>query len=73
MDYTLARHSFSVKESLEFSSSHSGLLTGVGMGFVLLLFVPVVGWAIGPTIGVIASTLAVVRCLSDHQKKKKES
>lgn len=56
-DYTLERQDFSVKESQRFYKMHKPEMFAIGLGFMFLLLIPVVGWFIAPTYGLVASYL----------------
>ncbi len=60
VDFTLERKRFSVKESFKFMRGNRGMATGVGMGFILLLMVPLAGWMAAPGYGTVAATLAAL-------------
>ncbi|MCK5783047.1 MAG: EI24 domain-containing protein [Desulfobacterales bacterium] len=60
VDFTLERKRFSVKESFKFMRGNRGMVTGVGMGFILLLMVPLAGWMAAPGYGTVAATLAAL-------------
>ena len=60
IDFTLERKRFSIKESFKFNQTHRGMTTGVGLGFVLLLMLPVIGWMMAPGYGTVAATLAAI-------------
>ncbi len=56
-DYTLERRGFSVKASQGFYKTHKPEMFAIGLGFMFLLLIPVVGWFIAPTYGLVASYL----------------
>jgi CysZ protein len=56
-DYTLERHGKTLKESQVFYASHKTQMFAIGLGFMFLLLVPVVGWFIAPTYSLVASFL----------------
>lgn len=56
-DYTLERQGFTVKESEAFYKIHQPEMFGIGLGFMFLLLIPVVGWFMAPTYGLVASYL----------------
>jgi CysZ protein len=56
-DYTLERQGFTVKQSEEFYSAHKPEMFAIGLGFMFLLLIPVIGWFIAPTYGLVASYL----------------
>ncbi|MEL6822308.1 MAG: EI24 domain-containing protein [Calditrichota bacterium] len=57
IDYALERRRFSVRQSVDFVKQNRGYVLGIGAGFVLLLFIPIIGWFAAPTYGTIAGTL----------------
>jgi len=57
-DPGLERRALGIRESLRFSWLHRARILGNGLGFVLLLTVPVAGWFLAPSYGIIAGTLA---------------
>jgi CysZ protein len=59
MDYTLERH-FNYKESVGFVKSNKGIATGIGMVFIAMLFIPVVGVILVLPFSVTASTRATL-------------
>lgn len=65
-DYTLERKNYSVKQRIRFIREHRARVTGLGVGFVLVLFIPVLGWFIAPAYGTVAATLSTL----DLIKKK---
>lgn len=62
-DYTLERKRYSVYASVDFARSNRARITGVGLGFILLLMIPVIGWFAAPGYGTVAATLAVLEKL----------
>ena len=57
LDYFMDRH-YSVKESVVFISKNKGIALGNGLGFLLLLAIPIIGVFLAPTLGVAAATLS---------------
>lgn len=57
-DPSLERRQAGIGDTLSFCWRNRGRVTGVGFGFTLLLLVPVVGWFLAPSYGVVAGTLA---------------
>jgi CysZ protein len=57
LDYFMDRH-YSVKESITFVKHNKGLALGNGLGFLLLLAIPIIGVFLAPTLGVAAATLS---------------
>jgi CysZ protein len=56
-DYTLERNSYDVKESKLYYKQHKPLLFSIGLGFMFLLLIPVIGWFLAPTYALVASAL----------------
>lgn len=54
-DYSLERRGINVKESQKFYSKHKAQMLGVGLGFMFLLLIPVIGWFVAPTYALVAS------------------
>jgi CysZ protein len=65
VDYTLERKRFSVSGSIAFVHDHKARVTGVGMGFVLMLLIPVIGWYFAPGYGTVAATLSALEKIHD--------
>jgi len=63
LDHTRKQYGFSYRQGILFIRRHRGLAIGNGLGFYLLMFIPVVGWILGPSYAIIAATL------SFHQKQ----
>lgn len=70
-DPALERRQYSIGNTLKFARKHRPRLMGVGFGFLLLLAVPVIGWFVAPSYGVIAGTLAVLDLLEEEKKSRK--
>jgi len=68
-DPVLERRRFSVWATLKFARRHRPRLMGVGSGFLLLMAVPIVGWFIAPSYGIIAGTLAAIDLLNEENRK----
>lgn len=64
MDYTLERH-FSYKESVAFIRKNRGLAIGNGIGFMLLLLIPVVGVVLVLPLSVTSASVIAVDLLYD--------
>ncbi len=64
VDYTLERKRYSVQESAHFAKTNRARITGIGLGFTLLLMVPVIGWFLAPGYGAIAGTLGALEKIS---------
>ncbi|MDP5082091.1 MAG: EI24 domain-containing protein [Winogradskyella sp.] len=64
MDYTLERH-FTYKESVAFIRKNRGLAIGNGIGFLLLLFIPVIGVILVLPLSVTSASVIAVDLLFD--------
>lgn len=67
LDIVMERKKLSAKESLRFVKSHRGLAAGVGAGFTILLLLPIIGWFLAPSYGVIAGTIAALETLEGDE------
>lgn len=63
VDPTLERRGFGVGESFRFAWRNRYRLLGCGCVFVVLTTVPLLGWFLGPTLGIIAGTLIAMELL----------
>lgn len=66
MDYTMERH-FGYNESIQFVRKHRGTAIGNGLVFMLLLFIPVLGFIITLPISVVAASTETVKVLDQHK------
>ena len=64
MDYTLERH-FTYNESVAFIRKNRGLAIGNGIGFLLLLFIPVIGVILVLPLSVTSASVIAVDLLFD--------
>lgn len=67
MDYTLERH-FKYKESISFIRQHRGLAIGNGIGFLLLLFIPIIGVILVLPLSVTSASVIAVDLLFDDDE-----
>ena len=67
MDYTLERH-FNYRESIQFIKKHRGLAIGNGIGFLLLLLVPVVGIILVLPLSITSASIIAVDLLFDDDE-----
>ncbi|MBT8244434.1 MAG: EI24 domain-containing protein [Winogradskyella sp.] len=67
MDYTLERH-FSYKESVTFIRKNRGFAIGNGIGFLLLLFIPVIGVILVLPLSVTSASVIAVDLLFDDDE-----
>jgi CysZ protein len=68
MDYTLERH-FKYKESVAFIRQQRGLAIGNGIGFLLLLLIPVVGVILVLPLSVTSASVIAVDLLFDDDEE----
>jgi len=64
MDYTLERH-FMYKDSVRFVQRNRGIAIGNGIGFLLILLIPVLGVILVLPLSVTASTVSTVSALDN--------
>ena len=69
MDYTLERKKYSVRASTAFAQKNKARLMGVGMGFVLMMAIPIIGWLAAPGYGTVAATLSALDIIESENKK----
>lgn len=67
MDYAMER-SLNVKEGLSFSKSNKGLAIANGVPFVLLLYIPIIGFILAPPLSTIAVTIKTLERLRETEK-----
>lgn len=60
IDYTLERKRYSVRESITFVHNNRPMVIGVGIGFMVLITIPVIGWFTAPAYGTVAATLTAL-------------
>ena len=68
MDYTLERH-FKYRESVAFIRKNRGLAIGNGIGFLLLLLIPVVGVVLVLPLSVTSASVIAVDLLFDDDEE----
>lgn len=61
MDFTLERKSFNVQQSVKFVRADRWGTIGNGIGFLVVLFIPVLGWFLAPAYGTVSATQLVLR------------
>jgi len=62
MDYTMERH-FKYRESIQFVKKNKGTAIGNGLVFMLMLFIPIIGFIITLPISVVAASTETVKIL----------
>ncbi len=60
-DFMLERRGYNTADSIAYIRQHKGEITGVGGGFVLMLFIPVLGLILAPAAATISATLSYLR------------
>jgi len=60
MDFPLEYRGLSVRESIRWSRKHMATATGVGLGYQLMIIVPILGWMFAPTFATVAGTLRAI-------------
>ncbi|MFY0603439.1 MAG: EI24 domain-containing protein [Flavobacteriaceae bacterium] len=70
MDYTLERH-YMYKDSVRFVQKNRGLAIGNGIGFLLLLLIPIIGVIFVLPLSTTASTITTVEVLHSNQVSRK--
>lgn len=56
-DYSLEREGYNLKDSKRFYTQNKAIMFSIGLGFMFLLLIPVVGWFLAPTYALTASSL----------------
>ncbi|MBW2937177.1 EI24 domain-containing protein [Aureisphaera sp. CAU 1614] len=69
MDYTLERH-FSYSKSNAFVRAHSGIATGIGSVFMLLLLIPILGIILVLPLSVTAASTTTLEIIIPSENKK---
>ena len=62
-DYTLERKRISVGKANKHAYSNILEMMGIGSGFLLIMFIPFIGWFFAPTVGTVAATLVTLENL----------
>ena len=60
LDPTFERHGYGVRHSIRLARRNRWRTMGCGGGFLLLTAIPVIGWFLGPTVGVLAGTISAL-------------
>jgi CysZ protein len=68
LDYFMDRH-YTFAESVDFVKRNRGVALGNGIGFLLLLLIPVIGVFLAPTLGVAAATLSGIELQENGDQK----
>ncbi len=59
-DPAMERRKRSISETFSHAWRHRGRTIGQGLGFSLLLLIPIAGWFLAPSYGIVAGTLGVI-------------
>lgn len=68
-DYSLERRGISVPDSRRYFKQHKTALFALGLGFMFLLLIPVIGWFLAPTYGLVAAAMYVVQVSKVESKR----
>lgn len=60
-DFILERRGYNTADSIAYIRKNRPEITGIGAGFVLMLFLPLIGFIIAPAASTIAATLSFLR------------
>lgn len=60
-DFILESKGYNTTDSISYIRKHKAQITGIGGGFVLLLFIPVLGLVIAPAAATISATLSYLK------------
>jgi len=66
MDYTLERH-LNYRDSIQFVKKNKGIAIGNGIGFMLLLLIPIVGFVLVLPLSVVAASHKTILALDAHE------
>jgi len=55
-DYSLERNEYTIKDSEGYYKQNKSSMFAIGLGFMFLLLIPVVGWFLAPTYALVASS-----------------
>ena len=69
MDIVLERKNMTKQQTIDFVRRNKGLATGLGLPFMAMNFIPIIGWFLGPTLGTVAATTATLEALRESQVK----
>ena len=57
MDYSLERNGFTISESRLIYKQNKSMLFALGLGFMFILLIPVIGWFLAPTYALVTGAL----------------
>jgi len=64
-DYSLERNQFTIKESEQYYKKNKTSMFTIGLGFMFLLLIPVIGWFVAPTYALVASAFYFLKVEKD--------
>lgn len=65
MDYSLERNGFTIDESKVIYKHNKSLLFALGLGFMFILLIPVIGWFLAPTYALVCSAFVYKQFIQD--------
>lgn len=65
LDYSCERNKLSTSQSIAFIGHHKGLAIGNGLVFILMHFIPLIGWVLAPGYAVIAATISLYKAKAE--------
>ena len=68
-DYSLERRDYSIQETNKYYKQNKSSMFAIGLGFMFLLLIPVVGWFLAPTYALVASSFYFLRNSIDSSTK----
>ena len=71
LDFTLERRRYNMKQSVDFANSYRWLATGNGTGFLLILFIPILGLVLAPGLGTAAATIDGIEVLDQAKYRQR--
>lgn len=66
MDYVLERY-YRLGKSLQFSKANKGIAIGNGLPFVMLLYIPIIGFMLAPPLSTIAVTIETLKKIKSSE------
>lgn len=66
VDYTLERHKYGEKESIQFMKSNRVTFTFAGAIFTFVYFIPIVGIIVGPLLAIVALTSLTLKIIKQN-------
>ena len=65
MDYSLERNGFTIDESRTIYKQNKSLLFALGLGFMFILLIPVIGWFLAPTYALVSGAFVYQQFIQD--------